>query len=59
MRGERPLIAKNLDEYYKYITITNSASYQNGVTGHIQSNTSGEWTYDSEGKYFYMLQGDR
>jgi hypothetical protein len=24
MRGERPLIAFNLDEYYKYITITNS-----------------------------------
>lgn len=59
MRGERPLIARNLDEYYKYITITNNASYENGITGHIQSDTSGTWTYDSEGKYFYMLQGDR
>ena len=59
MRGKRPLVAKNLDEYYKYITITNNASYENGITGHIQSDTSGTWTYDSEGKYFYMLQGDR
>ena len=30
MRGERPLIALNLDEYYKYITITNGqAGFQN------------------------------
>ena len=59
MRGKRPLIAINLDEYYKYITITNSSSYQNGVTGHIQSDTSGSWTYDANGTYFYALQGDR
>ena len=50
MRGERPLIALNLDEYYKYITITNPLmGYQdrNGGTG-----------YDN-GTYFYALQGDR
>lgn len=50
MRGERPLIAFNLDEYYKYISITNSkVGYQDraGGTG-----------YDN-GTYFYALQGDR
>jgi hypothetical protein len=55
--GERPLIAVNLDEYYKYITICNSSSYQNGVTGHI--GTAGDYTYDANGTYFYALQGDR
>ena len=59
MRGRRPLIATNLDEYYKYITITNSVSYQNGVTGHISSDTYGTWVYDANGTYFYALQGDR
>ena len=59
MRGKRPLIATNLDEYYKYITITNSRGYQNGTTGHISSDTYGTWTYDSNGTYFYALQGDR
>ena len=50
MRGERPLIAFNLDEYYKYITITNArAGYQNRY---------GSTDYDS-GTYFYMLQGNR
>ena len=59
MRGERPLIAINLDEYYKYITITNSASYTNGITGHISSDQNGDYTYDAKGTYFYALQGDR
>ena len=50
MRGERPLIALNLDEYYKYITITNSkAGYQDRYGG---------IGYDN-GTYFYALQGDR
>ena len=50
MRGERPLIALDLDEYYKYITITNDkAGYQNRY---------GTTSYDN-GTYFYMLQGDR
>lgn len=50
MRGERPLIALNLDEYYKYITITNArAGYQDRY---------GDISYDN-GTYFYMLQGNR
>ena len=50
MRGERPLIALNLDEYYKYITITNhEAGYDN---------REGTTSYDG-GTYFYALQGDR
>lgn len=50
MRGERPLIALNLDEYYKYITITNSKGGYTDRYGNI--------SYDN-GTYFYMLQGDR
>lgn len=50
MRGERPLIAFNLDEYYKYISITNkNVGYQD---------RSGGISYDN-GTYFYALQGDR
>ena len=59
MRGERPLIATNLDEYFKYITITNKLGYTDGTTGHIASNTTGDYTYDASGTYFYALQGDR
>lgn len=57
MRGVRPLIATNLDEWYKYITITNSKSYANGVTGFQTGD--GEYNYDSNGTYFYALQGNR
>jgi len=50
MKGERPLIALNLDEYYKYISITNSKiGYQDRAGG---------ISYDN-GTYFYALQGDR
>ena len=62
MRGKRPLVAKNLDEYYKYITITNGSSSQDladGLIGHLASNQSGEIVVDRDGQYFYMLQGDR
>lgn len=58
-RGTRPLVAVNLDEYYKYITITNPAGVHDGSTGHIASDTSGTYTYDKNGTYFYALQGDR
>lgn len=61
MRGKRPIVAKNLDEYYKYITITNGSNQQaldNGLIGHLDSNTSGDQVVD-DGQYFYMLQGDR
>ena len=64
MRGKRPIVAKNLDEYYKYITITNGSdatALADGLIGHLSSdpNGSGEYTVDPDGKYFYMLQGDR
>lgn len=61
MRGKRPIVAKNLDEYYKYITITNGSNataLANGLIGHLDSNTSGDQVVD-DGQYFYMLQGDR
>lgn len=57
--GTRPLVAVNLDEYYKYITITNDASYLDGTTGHISSDTTGVYTVDTNGTYFYALQGNR
>lgn len=68
MRGERPLIATNLDEFYKYITITNkkgldssnTSSSRVNLSGYQSSSAeSGKYTYDATGKYFYALQGDR
>ena len=66
MRGERPLIAKNLDEYYKYITITNNTGLADdrtsgilNTTGYQSSGTEGEYIFDDNGTYFYALQGDR
>ena len=61
-KGIRPMVAKNLDQYYKYITITNRGlndEYKTGICGHISGDDKGEYTYDSECGYFYMLQGDR
>lgn len=60
MKGQRPLIALNLDEYYKYITITNNNISAGG--GYLGQN--GEWIADNSngkptGSYFYALQGDR
>lgn len=48
MRGKRPIVLHNLDEYYKYIAPTKS--------GFI--NTSGDTVYDT-GSFFYCLQGTR
>lgn len=66
MRGERPLVVKNLDEYYKYITITNNTGLASDLTsgilnstGYQSSGTEGEWIFDDNGTYFYALQGDR
>lgn len=66
MRGDRPLIVKNLDEYYKYITITNNTGLADDLTsgilnstGYQSSGTEGEWIFDDNGTYFYALQGDR
>ena len=50
MRGARPLVALNMDEFYKYISITN---------GRVQyQDRQGGMTTDN-GTFFYALQGDR
>lgn len=62
MTGQRPLIALNLDEYYKFLTIynargtdpSNKALY--GQTGRIDG--SGKFVVEST-DYLYALQGDR
>ena len=54
-RGRRPLIATNLDEYFKYITITNSQAINQGV-GKLEGD--GTMSID-DGGFFYALQGDR
>lgn len=56
-RGIRPLIATNLDEYFKYITITNEKAIDQGV-GYLEGN-AGDETIDTVGTFFYALQGDR
>ena len=55
-KGKRPLVATNLDMFYKYITITNPASIDQGVA---YLDGEGEYTVDEQGTYFYALQGDR
>lgn len=66
MRGERPLVVKNLDEYYKYITITNNLGLHptdktSGIlnTTGYQFGEQGLYDFDDAGTYFYALQGDR
>ena len=56
-RGQRPLIATNLDMYYKYITITNPKAESQGVA--YIPGADGVYDYDKDGTYFYALQGDR
>lgn len=55
-RGIRPLIATNLDMYFKYITITNDKANDLGVGWYIGNNKYHE---KDNGTYFYALQGDR
>ena len=55
--GVRPLIAKNLDMWWKYITITNGLGVNDGTTGWLGRN--GAYEVDNNGTYFYALQGDR
>lgn len=52
MKGHRPLIAINFDEYYKYISIMN----QNGP-GYQGTDGTAKW--DEAGSFLYALQGDR
>ena len=55
--GIRPLIATNLDMYFKYITITNENAYEQGVA-HLTD--AGVYAEEPDpGTYFYALQGDR
>lgn len=62
-RGQRPLIITNLDAWYKYITITNIVGSSNpalltdGTVGYM--GRDGKFLLDSNGTYFYALQGDR
>ena len=65
MRGIRPLIAINLDEYFKYLTIYNPAGTKGkvsessplyGLTGRISD--SGDYVVETT-SYHYALQGDR
>lgn len=53
MKGLRPLLALNLDEHYKYISITNPK------VGYLGSGTTPELLKDTSDTYFYALQGDR
>lgn len=55
-RGIRPLIATNLDMYFKYITITNSKANELKVGWYIGN---GAYHEIDNGTYFYALQGDR
>lgn len=54
--GAKPLIATNLDMYFKYITITNAKAKDQGVA-HLDD--SGNYAEPDSGTYFYALQGDR
>ena len=55
--GVKPLIATNLDMWWKYITITNNKGISTGITGWL--NRNGTYEVDTNGTYFYALQGDR
>ena len=57
MGGIKPLIATNLDMWWKYITITNNKGIASGITGWL--NRNGTYEVDTNGTYFYALQGDR
>jgi hypothetical protein len=62
MMGQRPLIALNLDEYYKFLTIYNDKGTKKnipdlyGQTGRIDG--KGDFIVEST-DYLYALQGDR
>lgn len=53
--GVKPLIATNLDLFFKYITITNKEAKSQDVA---KLDRNGEYAIDP-GTYFYALQGDR
>lgn len=55
VKGDRPLLALNLDEEYKYIIPTNSAA-ENTIFGRLTN--EGKQAVETD-QYFYALQGDR
>jgi hypothetical protein len=55
MMGDRPLLAYNLDEYFKYITPTNALA-KNTYWGRLTD--AGVFAQEDD-TYFYALQGDR
>jgi len=54
MQGRRPLVAINMDEFYKYIFIM-----LNTTGGGYQGTEAGQTKYDTAGSFLYALQGDR
>ena len=58
-KGNRPLLAKNLDMYFKYITICNEKAKQEGVAHLGGEGSNGAFADPDTGTYFYALQGDR
>ena len=63
MRGQRPLVAINLDEYYKYLTIYNGAGVITDPSTNWKSSTGrindqGQFVQETT-DYLYALQGDR
>lgn len=57
--GERPLLATNLDMYFKYITICNEKAKEEGVAHLGGEGSGGAFANPDTGTYFYALQGDR
>ncbi len=57
--GIRPLIATNLDMYFKYITICNEKAQQEDVAHLGGAGSGGAFAEPDTGTYFYALQGDR
>lgn len=56
VKGDRPLLALNLDEEYKYIIPTNSKAENNIKFGRLTN--EGKYSVETD-QYFYALQGDR
>lgn len=59
VQGDRPLMALNCDEYYKYITPTNKELEKfNPPLPYGRINEDGSYVIEKD-TYFYALQGDR
>ena len=58
-KGVRPILATNLDMYFKYITICNPEAKKEGVAHLGGEGSNGAFADPDTGTYFYALQGDR